>query len=138
MTTRILVPIDLDHLDKLDKALETAARIARDGDVPVTYTAVIDVVPSGSKQGDGHAAQERLHGFAAAQAEAHGIRTDGHIALRGDLHLHVGREIIRAADDAGCDLIVMASHMPGLKDHVLTSNAGYVAAHAPVSVYVVR
>jgi len=138
MTSRILVPVDLDHVEKLDKALTIAAKAAKDYDATVTYVGVIDLVPTASKRREGFEAQQQLDAFADAQAKTHGIRTEDHIALRGDLHLHVGREIIRAAGDADCDLIVMASHVPGFKDHFLTSNAGYVATYAPVSVYVVR
>lgn len=138
MTTRILVPVDLDHLDKLDKALGVAARIAQNDGASVVYVGVIDPRPGAVHPTDGYEAQQHLDAFAAAQGRAHGIRTEEQIALRGDLHRHVGREIIAAADRAGCDLIVMASHLPGLKDHILTSNAGYVATHAPISVYVVR
>jgi len=43
-----------------------------------------------------------------------------------------------AAKEAGCDLVVMASHVPGFREHILSSNAGYVASHAPISVFVVR
>jgi hypothetical protein len=32
----------------------------------------------------------------------------------------------------------MASHVPGFKDCVFSSNAGHLASHAPMSVYVVR
>lgn len=138
MTSRILVPVDLDHIDKLDKALDIAGKAAKAHDATVTYVSVIDPVPTASKRLEGHEAQKQLDAFADAQANTHGIRTDDHILLRGDLHLHVGREIIRAAEDAGCDLIVMASHVPGFKDHFLSSNAGYVATYAPVSVHVVR
>ncbi|MGI3187164.1 universal stress protein [Nioella aestuarii] len=138
MTSRILVPIDLDHIEKLDTALSIAAKAARDHGATVTYVGVIDPVPTASKRREGFEAQQQLDAFAEAQAKTHGILTDGHIALRGDLHLHVGREIIKAAEDADCDLIVMASHVPGFKDHFLTSNASYVATYAPMSVHVVR
>lgn len=138
MTSRILVPVDLDNLEKLDKAFEIAAKTAKDHDATVTYVGVIDPVPTASKRREGFEAQKQLDAFAEMQAQTHGIRTDDHIALRGDLHLHVGREIIRAAENADCNLIVMASHVPGFKDHFLTSNAGYVATYAPMSVYVVR
>lgn len=138
MTTRILVPVDLDNLDKQDRALDLAAQIAREAGAPVTYISVVDPVPTASKHDETQAAQAQLDAFARDQADTHGIRTGDHVALRGDLHLHVGREIIQAAKDTDCDLIVMASHVPGLKDHLLTSNAGYVAAYAPMSVYVVR
>lgn len=138
MTSRILVPVDLDNIEKLDKALAIAAKTARDHGATVTYVGVIDPVPTASKRREGFEAQQQLDAFAEAQAKAHGIQTDDHIALRGDLHLHVGREIIKAAENAECDLIVMASHIPGFKDHFLTSNAGYVATYAPISVHVVR
>jgi nucleotide-binding universal stress UspA family protein len=138
MTSRILVPVDLENIEMLDKALDIAAKTAKDHDATLTYVGVVDPVPTASKRRETHEAQQQLEAFADRQAKAHGIRTEDHIALRGDLHLHVGREIIKAAEDADCDLIVMASHVPGFKDHFLTSNAGYVATYAPVSVHVVR
>ncbi|MEM1315679.1 MAG: universal stress protein, partial [Pseudomonadota bacterium] len=129
---------DLDNVDKLSKALELTGRIARESDAEVIYAGVVDVVPTSSKRSHLDQALERLKTFAAAQAETYGIRAKDHVALRGDLHLNVGSDIIKAASEAECDLIVMASHMPGLKEHFLASNAGYVASHAPMSVYVVR
>ena len=36
------------------------------------------------------------------------------------------------------DLIVMASHVPGVAEYVFASNAGYLASHADLSVLVVR
>lgn len=138
MPACILVPVDLTHVDKLTKALDIAADLARKHAAPVVYVGVVEAVPTTSRttEGDKHAA--RLQDFAAAQAKAHGIETRAHITLRGDFHLTVGRDIVAAAEQTGCDLIVMASHVPGLRDHVLSSNAGYVASHAPTSVYVVR
>ena len=81
---------------------------------------------------------DRLGSFAREQAKAHDIKVSDYVALRGDLHVNVGKDIIQAAKDSECDLIVMASHVPGLKEHILASNAGYVASHAPMSVFVVR
>ncbi len=138
MASRILVPVDLNNVDKLGKALDIAARIAKEENATVVYAGVVDAVPTTSARTEGERIKELLDNFAADQAKARGINTADHIALRRDLHLHVGSEIVGAAKEAGCDLIVMASHVPGLKDHIFSSNAGYVAAHAPISVYVVR
>jgi nucleotide-binding universal stress UspA family protein len=138
MYSRILVPVDLSHADKLTKALDIAAQTARAHDAKVLYVGVVDAVPTTSKQGEASRLKSRLDAFASEQAEAHGIDTDDHVALRGDLHLHVGSEVIETAKKAECDLIVMASHVPGIKDHIFSSNAGYVASHAPMSVFVVR
>lgn len=138
MYSRILVPVDLEHADKLTKALDLAGKIAKDNAATVLYVDVVDAIPTMSAHTEGELMAERLKDFAAEQGKAHDIQTDDHVVLRGDLHLNLGKDIVQAAKDADCDLIVMASHLPGLKDHILTSNAGYVASHAPMSVYVVR
>lgn len=138
MYTRILVPVDLDNIDKLTKALDLAGRTAKETGAEVVYVDVVDAAPSMSARTDGERMAARLKNFAEDQAKAHGIRTHDHVALRGDLHLNVGSDIIKAAKESDCDLIVMATHLPGFKDHIFSSNGGYVASHAPMTVYVVR
>ena len=138
MYSRILVPVDMDNTDQLTKALDLAAETAKANDATVVYVDVVDAVPTMSPHTEGEKMTERLDAFAAEQAKAHGIKTADHTVLRGDLHLNLGKDIVKAAKEGECDLIVMASHVPGIKDHFLTSHAGYVASHAPMSVYVVR
>lgn len=138
MYSRILVPVDLDNIDKLAKALELAGRTAKESGAEVVYVDVVDAAPSMSARTDGERLAVRLKDFAAGQAEAYGIRTHDHVALRGDLHVNVGSDIIKAAKESDCDLIVMGTHFPGFKDHIFSSNGGYVASHAPMTVYVVR
>jgi nucleotide-binding universal stress UspA family protein len=136
--SRILVPVDLNNVEKLTKALGIAARTAKENDATVVYVGVVDAVPTSSARSEVELMKELLDKFAAEQAKDHGIKTADQITLRHDLHLHVGSEIISSAKEADCDLIIMASHIPGIKDHIFSSNAGYVATHAPISVYVVR
>ncbi|MEE4189236.1 MAG: universal stress protein [Roseobacter sp.] len=138
MYSRILVPVDLETTDQLGKALDLAARTAQDSDAEVVYVDVVDAVPTTSARTEGERVQDRLKDFVAKQATHYGIKARDHVAQRSDLRLTVGPDIIKAAQEADCDLIVMASHVPGLKDHILSSNAGYVASHAPMTVYVVR
>ena len=138
MYSRILVPVDLDNADKLTKALELAGQTAKQNNAEVVYVDVVDAVPTMSARTEGERMEERLKSFVAEQAQTHGIQAVEHVALRSDLHLNVGSDVIKAAQETKCDLIVMASHMPGFKDHILSSNAGYVASHAPMTVYVVR
>jgi nucleotide-binding universal stress UspA family protein len=138
MYTRILVPVDITRVEKLDKALRIAARIASENQATVVYLGVVDAVPTPSTRTEAERQKELLDDLAAEQAKTHEIKTADHIVMRGDLHLHVGSEIIKAAEETRCDLIIMASHTPGIKDHILSSNAGYVASHAPMSVYVIR
>lgn len=138
MYSRILVPVDLDNADKLSKALDLAGEIAKENDAEVIYVDVVDAVPTTSARTVGDRREVRLRDFAADQAEKYSVKTTGQVVLRSDLHLNVGSDVIEAAKEDNCDLIVMASHEPGFKDHILSSNAGYVAAHAPMTVYVVR
>lgn len=138
MYSRILVPVDMENTDQLTKALYVAAKTAEANNAVVVYVDVVDAAPTMTAHTEGEKMTERLDAFAAAQAKAYGIETADHVVLRGDLHLNLGKDIVKAAQDGGCDLIVMASHVPGFKDHFLTSHAGYVASHAPMSVYVVR
>lgn len=138
MYSRIMVPVDLDNVDTLTKALDLAGRTAKESGAEVIYVDVVDAVPTTSATTEGDRLAKRLNVFVAEQAELHGIKTVAHVALRSDLHLNVGADLVKAAKEADCDLIVMASHQPGFRDHILSSNAGYVASHAPITVYVVR
>ncbi len=47
-------------------------------------------------------------------------------------------QIIEAANDSGCDLIVMGSHRPELEDYLIGPNASRVMRHAKQSVFIVR
>ncbi len=54
------------------------------------------------------------------------------------LPIDLGEEILKAAAESDCDLIVVASHRPALKDYLLGPNAARVVRHANCSVLVVR
>jgi hypothetical protein len=100
--SRILVPVDLNNVDKLTKALDIAARTAKENNATevnatVVYVGVVDAVPTTSARIEGERIKKFLDSFATDQAKAHGIQTADHIALRHDLHLHVGSELIGSA-----------------------------------------
>jgi nucleotide-binding universal stress UspA family protein len=46
--------------------------------------------------------------------------------------------ILEVAERIGADLIVLASHRPGMKDHLIAANAARVARRAACSVLIVR
>ncbi len=50
----------------------------------------------------------------------------------------VYEEVLRVAAETGCDLIMIGSHRPELKDYLLGPNAARVVRHADCSVLVVR
>ena len=82
--------------------------------------------------------REKLKAFGIGQAEQHGLDVTTAAYPSHDPSVDLDRTLIDAARENGADLIVMASHVPGLPDHIFASNAGAVAAHADISVLVVR
>jgi nucleotide-binding universal stress UspA family protein len=137
MFTRIMVPVDLAHVDRLKKALICAADLGKLYSIPVIYVGVTTALPSKLA----HTPQEfreRLKAFADEQASAAGIET-GYFALEThDPAIDLDPALIRAAEKLEADLIVVASHIPNLMDYVWPSNGGTLAAHAKSSVFVVR
>ena len=51
---------------------------------------------------------------------------------------HAYNTILDEAEKSGADLIIIASHRPGLQDYLLGSTAAKVVRHANCSVLVVR
>ena len=137
MYTKIMVPVDLAHAERLAKALATAADLAGHYRVPVCYVGVTAATP-GPLSHNIEEYRRRLATFAGEQAEAHGLRAAAHAVSTHDPTADLRTALLRAVEETGSDLVVMASHLPGLPDHFFASNAGTVASHASVSVFVVR
>jgi nucleotide-binding universal stress UspA family protein len=137
MFRKIMVPVDLAHLAKLDKALKCAADLGRLYEIPVIYAGVTTPVP-GKLAHNPKEYAARLEAFAAEKAEVEGIEAGAYAITSHDPTSDLDPSLIRAADDIEADLIVMASHVPNLMDYVWPSNGGTVAAHSKVSVFVVR
>jgi nucleotide-binding universal stress UspA family protein len=134
MFDKILVPIDTAHESSYVKALPLAVEEARNhGAALYVLTVIPDVEPVSRERVEPDDEQKRLddilvkHGPKDMQAEP--------VVERGD---SVHKTIRRKAEELGCDLIVMNSHHPELKDYVLGSNASQVVHHANCSVFVVR
>jgi nucleotide-binding universal stress UspA family protein len=51
---------------------------------------------------------------------------------------HPGNQILDLAEETNADLIIVASHRPGLQDYFIGSTAGRVVRHANCSVLVTR
>lgn len=137
MTSKILVPVDLEHTDKLAKALDVAATIARADNAEVCFLGVTGTEPS-AVAATPEAFAAKLDEFAADQARSRGLAASSKSVTEHDVPVELARAILAGAKEYGADLIVMASHLPGLQEHVFATHAGYIANHAPISVYVVR
>ncbi len=137
MYRRIMVPVDLEHAEALDKALGTAAALARQFGATATYVAVTAAAP-GAIAHDPQEFAEHLESFAREQGRRHGIETAHLTRVSHDPTTDLDTTLLDAADVLDADLIVMASHVPGVVEHIFASHAGYVASHAKMSVFVVR
>lgn len=138
MFRRIMMPVDLAHAGRLEKALAVAADIARRHEAELTFVGVTGSEPGPvARTPDEFAA--KLDAFAASAAESHGIPKTKAEAIRlHDVTADLDAALIEKARQIGADLIVIGSHVPGAMEFLIGSNAGHVAAHAPVSVFVVR
>jgi nucleotide-binding universal stress UspA family protein len=137
MYKKILVPVDLAHIERLDKAITTTTDLARHYGIPIclagaTTTSPSEIAPTPEEF------TRKLEEFWSQQAQKRGLEIETAAYPSTDLAAELDYILITAAADNGADLMVMASHVPGFREHIFASNAGYVASHADVSVFVVR
>lgn len=138
MYRRILIPIDLSHADKLDKALDAGADLAKRHGAQVTYVGVASDAPGSGGARTPEDFAQKMKDFATAQAEKHGIDATGTAIFCNDPAVELNDALLAAIKDTGSDLVVMASHVPGVPEHFFGSHGGATASHAKVSVFVVR
>ncbi len=137
MYSTIMVPVDLEHTDRLEKALTTAADLCRHYGAKAVYVSVTTSTPSSIARTPAEFGK-KLDAFAAAQAAKHGHTAAGHAVVAHDPSIDLDPTLLKAAEDIGADLIVMASHVPNVVNYVWPSNGGEIASHAKASVLVVR
>lgn len=137
MFTTILVPVDLAHAARMDRALAVAAAQARQRGARIVYLGITEETP-GPVAHNPREFAERLEAFARAEADRHGIAAEALAVTSVDPAAEINRLILKAVRDTGADLVVMAGHQPRMIDWILPSHGGHVAEHAEVSVFVVR
>jgi nucleotide-binding universal stress UspA family protein len=137
MYSKIMVPVDLAHRDSLDRALQTAAMLAKTTGASVCYVGVTEETPSAVAHNPKEFA-EKLGDFASAEAATHGIATESLTVAAHDPAVDLNDDLLKAADQMGADLIVMASHIPTRADRFWPSHGGQIARRATASVLVVR
>ena len=139
MYRKILVPVDLSHTERLTKALSTAVDIAKHYDAALCYITVTNTTPGAAAHNPDELA-EKLKVFALEQGNAHGLRTSSKVLSTPDTAVELDHRLLEAIKTTGADLIVMASHAPGVGDrlHILHSNAANIVKHSDISVFVVR
>jgi universal stress protein F len=139
MFKTILVPVDISQVDAAIQALSLAKDVAKARGGKIVLLNVVEEVPNYI------AAEipaevlsnsvERAETELMAFAEREGMAGDAEIVIRRG---HAARDILTFASERKADMIVMASHDPGIVDYFLGSVAGHVVRHAHCSVLVVR
>ena len=136
----ILLPVDLGDEGSFHKSVPVAMKLA---DAFGAQLHVMTVVPDYGMSIVGQffpkphefnmmeTARQRLHEFTESHMPGRKVQ---HIIAHGSVY----QEILAMAKKIQADLIVMASHRPGLEDYLLGPNASRVVRHGHCSVLVVR
>ncbi|WP_095590869.1 universal stress protein [Actibacterium ureilyticum] len=137
MFTQIMAPVDLAHAERLGRALGVTADLARHYGAPVCYVAVGAATP-GKLAHTPQEFQQKLDAFAAEQAAKHGHSATAKALITPDPAVDMDDSLLKAVEQVGADLVVMASHVPGVADYLLPSHGGRMASHSGASVLIVR
>lgn len=135
MYHNILVPISFDAERDISGPLKLA-RVLATPEAKVTLLHVVEHIPNYAisymppeyLSQARKALQSELDDLAKELPNATGVVIEG----------HSGRTILDWAQEHKPDLIIMASHRPGMQDLLLGSTANHVVRHAACAVHVVR
>jgi universal stress protein F len=135
MYHNILVPIAFDHDRDMSAPIKLAQLLATPK-AKITLLHVIEHIPAYAMSymtedylaATRKALVDELTQIASAVPGAVGKLIEG----------HSGRSILDFAQQDKSDLIILASHRPGMQDYFLGSTAARVVRHAPCAVHVVR
>lgn len=142
MTRSVLCAVDVNqstpHVKPLEVASEIAAREGATLDVVAVvpdlgYGQVASYLPADYAEKAMANARKHLEEI-VAQVVGNKVDTVRREVVMG----RVATEVLRLAEAAGSDLIVVGSHEPTVADRLLGTNASQIVMHATVSVYVVR
>ena len=136
MYKHIIVAVDLSHGEAGKSLIDKAVQLLDAGGV-IRLLHVLEDVPS-------YIAAELPRDLNdRRQAEARvelGLLADG-VSAEVQSEIRTGApasQILQCADDTGADLIMIASHRPGLSDYFIGSTAARVVRHAQCSVLISR
>lgn len=131
-----MIPIDTAHLKEGNNIIKLA-RAQGDKDTRFVLINVVEDIPGWVTAQLPSNVIDKSKQYAHDQLKtlAKGIKN------KVDIDVRIGsayRSILEAAEDMEVDLIIIASHKPGVQDYFLGSTAAKVVRHARCSVLVVR
>ena len=136
MYKTILVPIDMAHVEK-GKAMIDIAIEQRGEDTQIILLNVVEELPAwvASQLPGGVLDESRQSALEELNTIANAANINVDVEVRAG---HPYKTILEVADKSGAELIIVASHQPGLEDYFLGSTAAKIVRHAKCSVLVVR
>ncbi|NNE82013.1 MAG: universal stress protein [Silicimonas sp.] len=137
MYSHIMVPVDLAEKDTLEKAITTAADLARHYGARMTLVSVSGGIQAKVSHSNAEYGR-RLAQFADDISATHGITIGAKNYSVPDPSVEVDKKLVQAIEDLNADLAIIASHQPGWVEYIVNSHGGRLASHAPISVFVVR
>ena len=108
MYSKILVPVDLAHTDKMVKALNTSIDIAKHYNATLCYVTVTNRTPGAAAHNPKELA-EKLRVFAEEQGKSHGISTDSMVIESADTAVELEDKLLEAIKTTGTDLVVTSA-----------------------------
>ncbi len=137
MYKKIMVPVDLAHLDALEKALAVAADMSRHYQAELCYVGVTTSQPSSVARSP-EEYREKLQAFAHEHAPETGKEPSARVIVSHDPAVDLDHKLIEAIDEVGADLVVMGTHLPKALNAIMPTHGGDIAGHTDASVFLVR
>lgn len=136
MYKSILVPIDLAHIE-IGRAMTKRAVALSDDDVKITLLHVIGDIPAFAQSylPEGQMQKNLAESKATLKGLADALNVEVDVVVRYGSPSPV---ILDEAEERDIDLIIIASHHPGIKDYLMGSTASRVVRHADCSVLINR
>ncbi|MCL7743963.1 universal stress protein [Guyparkeria hydrothermalis] len=137
MYNKIMVPVDLAHLEALEKPLTVAADMAKHYHAALCYVGVTTSQPS-SVARTPEEYEQKLKAFAHEHAPDNGLEPSARVYNSHDPVTDLDDILLKAIGEVEADLVVMGTHLPHHIDAIMPANGSKVAAHTNVSVFLVR
>lgn len=136
MYKTILVPIEMAHVAAGKANIDLAAQHAAEGAKIILLNVVEDIPNWAAVELPADLLDKSLE---SSQAELKAIANAAGMKVQVIVRTgHSYNTILEVAKEKNVDLIIIASHRPGLQDYFLGSTAAKVVRHANCSVLVVR
>ncbi|WP_323037414.1 universal stress protein [Pararhodobacter sp.] len=136
MYKNIIVAVALSHGDAGKGLLDKAVDLLDEGGV-IRLLTVLEDVPSYVAAELPRDLNDRRQAEAKVELSVLVARQDVNIQPEVRTGAPAG-QILQCAEDTGADLIMIASHRPGLSDYFIGSTAARVVRHAQTSVLISR